>query len=69
MFVDRVTSHCCNITRKFLDANKDTNKLEHFPVGAPNLIQNKIAGGPGKYIILSCYYPILDNLKDTICTY
>lgn len=46
MFVDRVTSHCCKITRKFLDANKDTNKLEHFPVCAPNLIQNKIAGGP-----------------------
>jgi hypothetical protein len=46
MFVDRVTSHCCRITRKFLDGNKDTIKLEHLPVGSPNLIQHKIAGGP-----------------------
>ena len=34
-FVDRATPHCSKITRKFLDANKDTIKLEYFPVGSP----------------------------------
>jgi hypothetical protein len=33
MFVDRVTSHCSKIIRKFLDENKHVIKLDYFPVG------------------------------------
>jgi hypothetical protein len=35
IFVDRATPHCSKITRKFLDSNKDTIRLEYFPVGSP----------------------------------
>jgi hypothetical protein len=35
MFVDRATPHCSKITKRFLDSNKDTIRLEHFPVGSP----------------------------------
>ena len=35
IFVDRATPHCSKITRKYLDANKDTIRLEYFPVGSP----------------------------------
>ncbi len=34
MFVDRVTSHCSKIIRKFLDENKHVIKLDYFPVGS-----------------------------------
>jgi hypothetical protein len=35
IFVDRVTLYCSKITRRFLDANKDTIRLEYLPVGSP----------------------------------
>ena len=34
IFVDRATPHCSKITRKFLAENKDSIKLEYFPVGS-----------------------------------
>ena len=39
IFVDRATPHCSKITRKFLAENKDSIKLEYFPVGFQNLVQ------------------------------
>ena len=35
IFVDRAKPHCSKITKRFLDSNKDTIRLEYFPVGSP----------------------------------
>ena len=35
VFVDRATPHCSKITTRFLDANKDTIRVEYFPAGYP----------------------------------
>jgi transposase len=35
IFVDRATPHCSKITRRFLDAKKDTIRVEYLPVGSP----------------------------------
>ena len=71
IFVDRATPHCSKITRKFLDSNKDTIRLEYFfPVGSPefNAVE-ECWRQEGKYYILSTYYPLFDFLKDTILYY
>jgi hypothetical protein len=35
VFVDRATPNCSKITRKFLDVNKNTTRMEYFPIGSP----------------------------------
>jgi transposase len=69
IFVDRATPHCSMITRRFLDSNKDTIRLEYFPVGSPEFNASEECWRQGKYHILSSYYPTFANLKDTICSY
>ena len=69
MFVDRATPHCSKITKKFLDANKDTIRMDYFPVGSPELNSVEECWRQGKYSILSCYYHTFDSLKDTITRY
>ena len=70
IFVDRATPHCSKITRKFLDlANKDTIKLEYFPVGLPEFSAEEECWRQGKYNILSCYYNTFDSLKEVIYSY
>lgn len=69
IFVDRATPHRSKITRKFLDVNKDTIRLEYFPVGSPEFNAVEECWRQGKYHILSSYYPTFDNLKDAICSY
>jgi transposase len=69
MFVDRATPHCSKITKRFLDSNKDTIRLEYFPVGSPEFNAVEECWRQGKYNILSTYYPLFDFLKDTISYY
>jgi transposase len=69
MFVDRATPHCSKITKRFLDSNKDTIRLEHFPVGSPEFNAVEECWRQGKYHILSSYYSTFDFLKDTISYY
>jgi transposase len=69
IFVDRATPHCSMITRRFLDSNKDTIRLEYFPVGSPEFNAVEECWREGKYYILSTYYPLFDFLKDTISYY
>jgi transposase len=35
IFVDRATPHCSKITKQYLAQNKDTIRVEYFPVGCP----------------------------------
>jgi hypothetical protein len=44
MFVDRATPHCSKVTKAYLDANKDTIRLEYFPIGSPELMHQKNVG-------------------------
>ena len=69
IFVDRARPHCSKITRKFLVENKDTIKLEYFPVGSPEFNAVEECWRQGKYNILSCYYDIFDSLKEAISRY
>ena len=69
IFVDRATPHCCKITRKFLDANKDKIRLEYLPVGSPEFNAVEECWRQGKYRILATYYPTFDFQKDTISYY
>ena len=69
IFVDRATPHCSKITRKFLAENKDSIKLEYFPVGSPEFSAVEECWRQGKYNILSTYYSTFDFLKDTISYY
>ena len=32
--VDMATPHCSKVTKAYLDANKDTIRLEYFPIGS-----------------------------------
>jgi len=63
IFVDRVTPHCSKITRKYLAENKDTMRVEFFPVRSPEFNVIEEFWRQGKYNILSCYYPTFDSLK------
>ena len=67
--VDRATPHCSKITRKFLDVNKNTIRVEYFPVGSPEFNAVEECWRQGKYHILSTYYSTFDFLKDTISYY
>ena len=69
IFVDRATPHCSKITKRFLDSNKDTIRLEYCPVGSPEFNAVEECWRQGKYHILSTYYPMFDFLKDTISYY
>ena len=69
IFVDRATPHCSKITGKFLDTNKDTIRLEYFPVGSPEFNAVEECWRQGKYNILSCYYDTFDSLKEVISSY
>ena len=69
IFVDRAKPHCSKITKRFLDSNKDTIRLEYFPVGYPEFNAVEECWRQGKYNILSWYYPLFDFLKDTISYY
>jgi transposase len=69
IFVDRAKPHCSKITKRFLDSNKDTIRLEYFPVGSPEFNAVEECWRQGKYNILSWYYPTFDFLKDTISCY
>ena len=53
----------------FLAQNKDTLRLEYFPVGSPEFNAVEECWRQGKYQILSTYYPLFDFLKDTISYY
>ena len=33
--VDRAIPLCSKVTKAYLDANKDTIRLEYFPIGSP----------------------------------
>ena len=69
VFVDRATPHCSKITKRFLDSNKDTIRLEYFPVGSPEFNAVEECWRQGKYQLLSTYYPMFGFLKDTISQY
>ena len=69
IFVDRARPHCSKSTRRFLDANKDTIRLEYFPVGSPEFNAVEECWRQGKYYILSNYYSNFKNLKYTITKY
>lgn len=69
VFVDRATPHCSKITRRFVDANKDTIRLEYLPVGSPQYNAVEECWRQGKYQILSVYYPTYNFLKDAISNY
>ena len=69
IFVDRATPHCSRITRMFVAQNKDTLRLEYFPVGSPEFNAVEECWRQGKYQILSSYYPLFGFLKDTISYY
>jgi transposase len=69
VFVDRARPHCSKITRRFLDANKDTIRVEYFPVGSPEFNAVEECWRQGKYYILSNYYSNFKNLKYTITRY
>lgn len=69
IFVDRATPHCSKITRKFLDTNKDTIRLEYLPVGSPEFNAVEECWRQGKYNILSTCYNTFDFLKETISSY
>jgi transposase len=69
MFVDRATPHCSKFTRQYLDANKDTIRLEYFTVGSPELNAVEECWRQGKYHILSNYYNNFGNLRNTISEY
>ena len=43
--------------------NKDTIKLEYFPVGSPEFNAVEECWRQGKYHILSTYYPLFDFQK------
>jgi transposase len=69
IFVDRATPHCSKITKRFLAENKDTIRLEYFPVGSPEFNAVEECWRQGKYYILSNYYSNFKNLKNTITRY
>jgi transposase len=69
IFVDRARPHCSKITRKFLAENKDTIRLEYFPVGSPEFNAVEECWRQGKYNILSRYYDKFDSLKEAISGY
>ena len=69
IFADRARPHCSKITRKFLAENKDTVRIEYFPVGSPEFNAVEECWRQGKYHILSAYYPLFDVLKSTISYY
>ena len=69
LFVDRATPNCSKTTRKFLAANKDTVRLEYFPIGSPEFNAVEECWRQGKYHILSIDYPLFDVLKNTISCY
>jgi transposase len=69
MFVDRATPHCSKVTKAYLDANKDTIRLEYFPIGSPEFNSVEECWRQGKYYILSNYYSNFKNLKYTITKY
>jgi len=69
VFADRARPHCSKITRKFIAENKDTIRLEYFPVGSPEFNAVEECWRQGKYHILSTYYPLFDVLKNTISCY
>ena len=59
VFVDRATPHCSKITKRFLDSNKDTIRLEYFPVGSPEFNAVEECWRQGKYQLLSTFYILL----------
>ena len=69
IFVDRATPHCSKITRRFLDANKDTIRVEYLSVGSPEFNAVEECWRQGKYHILSTYHPMFADLKYSICCY
>jgi transposase len=69
IFVDRATPHCSKITGQYLAQNKDTVRLEYFPVGSPEFNAVEECWRQGKYSILSTYYAMFDDLKYNICSY
>ena len=69
IFTDRARPHCSKITRKFLEENKDTIRIECFPVGSPEFNTVEECWRQGKYYILSNYYSNFKNLKYTITRY
>jgi transposase len=69
IFVDRATPHCSKITKQFIADNKDTIKLEYFPLGSPEFNAVEECWRQGKYHILSTYYPLFDYLKEVITNY
>ena len=69
VFADRARPHCSKTIRKFLSENKDTIRLEHFPVGCPEFNAVEECWRQGKYYILSNYYSNFKNLKYTITRY
>ena len=57
------------LQERFLDTNKDTIRLEYFPVGSPEFNAVEECWRQGKYYILSNYYSNFKNLKYTITRY
>jgi transposase len=69
IFVDRATPHCSKSTRRYLEENKDTIRLEYFPVGSPDFNAVEECWRQGKYNILSNYYPKFDDLRKIVSKY
>ena len=58
-----LTPHCSKDYKRFLDTNKDTIRLEYFPVGSPEFNAVEECWRQGKYYILSNYYSNLLNIQ------
>ncbi len=69
MFVDRATQHRSKIVKDYLQKNRDTIKIEYFPVGSPEFNAVEECWRQGKHNILSNYYSSFSNAKQAISHY
>jgi transposase len=69
MFVDRATQHRSNIVKKYLKKNKDSIRIEYFPIGSPEFNAVEECWRQGKHNLLSNYYPKFQSLKHMVSQY
>lgn len=70
MFVDRATQHRSKIVKKYLKKNKDSIRIEYFPIGSPefNAVE-ECWRQRGKHNLLSNYYANFQSLKHMVSQY
>ena len=69
IFVDRAPQHRSKIVKKYLQRNRDSMRIEYFPVGSPEFNAVEECWRQGKYNILSNYYPNFQSLRHMISRY